>query len=108
MSAGAGGRDTDGCSGIGALASARTRAQSLSLSPSQKKPRDGPEALLYMFSAKFEGLFLQYHLLNASVAAARHPVEIHAGGESSAGAVTAIPEDAVITGCIVAALKAAH
>jgi len=39
VSAGAGGGDTDGCSWIGALASART----------QKKPREGPEAFLYMF-----------------------------------------------------------
>ncbi len=76
--------------------------------PVHKKAPGWSRGFFVYVLAKFAGLFLQYHLLNASVFTACHPVEIHTGGERSAGAVTAIPEDAVITGCVVAVLKTAH
>ncbi len=71
----------------------------------QTKPRDMSRGFVYHNEGD---LLLQYHLLNASVFTARHPVEVYAGGERSARIITAIPEDAVISGCVVAALEAAH
>ena len=92
---------------ITGLICACTGAAALPLSLTKKGPGMVPRLCFYVL-AKFARLFLQYHLLNASVATARHPVEIHAGGERSAIAVTAIPEDAVISCGVVALREAAH
>jgi len=61
-----------------------------------------------MCKAKFEGLFMQYHLLDAAILAAGHLVEIDTGSQGITRVITAIPKEVVISSRSVVLLKAAH
>ena len=88
------------------LITAAVRRPPVQAPPIQKRTPAFPQASRSMFLAKFSSLFLQHHLLGFAVATTAHPVKIHARRQFPAGAVATVPDETIVSGIAVIALKA--